>query len=94
MPKRRTRKDKEGRITIVEVPDDAPSSHDRYGIEIGPPDLSELGLPPEIEVRLNNELYHRGIITRNDAIKRRNDVLGALQAALKIHVQKVIEAYG
>ena len=77
----------------VGIPDEAPDSHAMYGIVIGPPDLSNLELPKQVEVRLNNELFVRGLITIADVRKRRIDVLGALQSALAVDVAKVIEIY-
>lgn len=78
----------------VLVPDDAPVENYKYGIIIGPPDLSGLNLPHEFEVRLNNELYNRGLITKKDIVRSRDNVIfGALQAMLKVDTQRITELY-
>lgn len=77
----------------VLVPDDAPEGLWPAGIIIGPPDLSKLGLPPMIETRLHNELYNRGLIELRDIRKRMAELQAALQAALKVDVNTIMEAY-
>lgn len=88
-----TYKDRRGRLFNVNVPDGAKEEDYRHGIVVGPPDLSDLGLPSTFEVRLNNELFHRGILTYMDAKKRRTDVVAALQAVLKVDADKVLMQY-
>lgn len=75
------------------VPDDAPQSTWQYGIIQGPPDISGLGLPPSIEVRLHNELFVRGLITKKDLQRSTQDVQGALMAALSVDMQRIVLAY-
>lgn len=82
-----------GRRYKVQVPDDAPKHLWNAGIVIGPPDLTLLNLPKEIETRLHNELHARGIITQKDARKRTQDVHGALQSALRLDAQRIVELY-
>lgn len=83
--------DLDGRHKVVLLPE---SSEDyEKGVPIGPPSLLELNLPPEIEVRLNNELYHRGILSAKDALRKRPEVIAALQAALRIDAEKILEMY-
>lgn len=77
----------------VQVPNDSLESTWQYGIVIGPPDLSVLQLDEETTKRLNNELFVRGLITEKDVRKRTHEVFGALQAALSVDVQTVIQAY-
>ena len=77
----------------VIVPDDASENMWQYGVLVGPPDLGMLNLPEEIEVRLNNELFNRGLITKQDLRKRGAEVIAALQAALKIDAQRIVELY-
>lgn len=77
----------------VQVPDDSPEYTWQYGIVIGPPDLSGLGLPPAVTTRLHNELFNRGLITKNDVRKKANEVQGALQAALNVDVSSITELY-
>lgn len=86
--------DEEGRIKAVMLPESSSEDEAQLrGIPIGPPSLEELGLPKEIEVALNNELFHRGILTPRDALKRRPEIMSALQAALRLDSEKVFVAY-
>jgi hypothetical protein len=87
-------KDSDGRYKVVLLPDSEPEEFaELRGIPIGPPDLSELGLPTEMEIKLNNELYHRGIIDAKSAVKRRPEIVYALQATLKLDADKIIGVY-
>lgn len=86
-------KDAEGRKFKVLLPDDSGDDEAEYGIPIGPPDLSELGLPLSIEVKLNNQLFARGLFKKEDLKKRRQDLLGALQSALSIDANKIEALY-
>jgi len=83
-----------GKKYKAEVPADAPKNTWQFGLIKGPPDMSSLGLPPSIEVRLHNELFARGLITGRDVKKRAHDVQGALQAALKIDATTILNLYG
>lgn len=85
--------DRAGRKFKVQLPDDAPDSHARYGIPVGPPDLSSLGLPRETEVRLNNQLYNRGILTKKEARRGRQEIFAALQAAFGVDTGRIIDLY-
>jgi hypothetical protein len=49
-----------------------------------------MDLPLEIEVRLNNELYHRGILTEKDLRKRRSDAAAAVMAACRLDVDRIL----
>lgn len=74
------------------VPDD--QGHlARQGVPIGPPDLTSLGLPLEIEVRLHNALHDRGILTPQDARRRPAEVQSALQFALKVSTTNILNLY-
>lgn len=84
---------KQGRWYKVVVPDDAPEELYAYGIIVGPPDLSSLGLPPSIEMRLHNELFVRGLISKRDVRSRMPDIISALQAALKVDAQLIAGLY-
>lgn len=77
----------------VQVPNDSLESTWQYGIVVGPPDLSVLGFDEETNKRLNNELFVRGLITEKDVRKRAHEVFGALQAALSVDVQTIMQAY-
>lgn len=85
--------DSYGNKTKVVIPADAPDSDAPKGIVIGPPDLDSLGLPRSIEVRLNNELFARGLLRRADVMKRPQEVFAALQAALRVDVAAVTNLY-
>lgn len=86
-------RDAEGRWNVSALPDSAPDSDASRGVPIGPPSLAALRLPKDIEVRLHNELYHRGILTERDAARRMQDVQSALAAALRLSVHKVVALY-
>ena len=73
---------------------------DRSGTEemhiiLGPPEglVEELGLPEPFATRLHNILCDREILTYKDVAKRQNQLLGALQEALSVDVQRLAEAY-
>lgn len=63
------------------------------GILLGPPDLQDLRLPPEIETRLNNELFDIGLITWEDMRRRANEVRPALLRALRVESDAIMKAY-
>jgi hypothetical protein len=77
----------------VLVPDGAPPETWQRGIFLGPPDLDSLGLSEEVTTRLHNELFNRGIMTAADANTRRLDVQSALQYAMRVDAQSIINLY-
>jgi hypothetical protein len=81
--------DADGRVWRVRVPDGCPEDMYASGVPVGPPSLGALGLPLEIEVRLHNQLHRRQLWTRKAVLARPNDVQGALQAALKVDMQRL-----
>lgn len=81
------------RKSLVQVPDGAPETTWGQGILLGPPDLTSLGLKEETTTRLHNELFHRGIVRRGDARARRAEVHAALQAALRVDAESIINLY-
>jgi len=86
-------RDADGRKFLVRVPEgfeDEPES----GILIGPPDLSELELPLEMEVQLNNQLYDRKLFTPADVRRRPEDIGAALKAILRVDVLRIRSLYG
>lgn len=91
MAGRRVESNRNGMRKMVEIPDDAPDEHHRFGVLIGPPDLSGLGLPRDLEKRLNNALFDRGIITKKDA--KPDALFGALQAVFKVDVTTLLDLY-
>ncbi len=86
-------KDDAGRLWRVRVPDDCPPDRFSAGIPVGPPALDSLGLPLDIEARLHNELHARGLLTFRDALNRPKEIQAALQATLKIDVQRIQTLY-
>jgi len=62
-------------------------------IPIGPPDIVDvLELPEPVATRLHNILYQRGLFSYKDIAAGKN-ALGALQEALSIDVQRLVEAF-
>jgi hypothetical protein len=85
--------DPDGRNKVVLLPNEADDSQAPYGVPVGPPKLDDLDLPLDIEVRLNNELHAREIFSPLDAIKKRSEVVAALQAALKVDANRIVDIY-
>lgn len=85
--------DAEGRKKVVLIPEEAGQEQVEMGIPVGPPSLADLNLPEELEVRLNNELVNRGILTPIEALRNRTEISLAIQSALKLDVDKIIKMY-
>jgi hypothetical protein len=84
--------DIQGRKWLRQVP----KGHEdeaQFGIELGPPDISSLGLPEAISINLHNELFNRGLITWDDVKQRPGEVQAALQAALKVDAGMIMGLY-
>lgn len=81
----------EGKYYLMAIPDDATDEMARFGVLIGPPDLDQLDLPSEVEVRLHNQLYWRKIYTARDLRAKRVDTQGAIQAALRLEVDRILQ---
>jgi hypothetical protein len=77
----------------VLLPDDAPDEHAEYGIIVGPPPLDELNLPTEVAVRLNNQLFDRGLFTWREVRQRREELLAVWQAVLRVDVGRLHDVY-
>lgn len=86
-------KDQEGRHKVVLLPEEESEENAAIGVPVGPPDLSELGLPSDMEIRLNNELFYRGILTPQDALKKRAEVSAAIQSVLKLDTERIVVIY-
>lgn len=84
--------DETGRRWTVLVPEGHPEQAE-MGMVLGPPDTSSMGLPEDIAVRLHNELQDRGLLTRDDLRHRERELQAALQAALRLNVQRLMGAY-
>jgi len=68
-------------------------SEAEIGIPLGPPDTRGLGLPDGIDVRLNNNLFNRGLITWDDVRRRPMEVTAALQSAYRLDAGRIISLY-
>lgn len=86
-------KDPEGRLFRVLIPENDPDDAASRGIVLGPPRLTDLNLPLSFEVRLHNELYHRSLIEKKDVLQRRQDILGAIQAAARTDIERIFQLY-
>lgn len=91
--KRAVYKDDRGMFRVVMLPDNVSEDEAPHGIPLGPPNLSELGLPEEMEVRLSNELYYRDILTPVDAVKNRAGIASAIQSVLKLDADRIVTLY-
>lgn len=85
--------DASGRLWAVLLPEDAPDADAPKGFIVGPPDLSELDLPRSTMVRLHNELFHRRLLTAEDARLRRPEFVAALSSAFKVDAGRVADLY-
>lgn len=85
--------DEGGKKFKVLIPDEAPDTHAKFGLIVGPPDLSALNIPKDMEIRLNNQLFNRGLFTNKDVLTRRREVVAALQATLALDADKIINLY-
>lgn len=85
--------DDEGRQWAVSLPDGVPESDAALGIPLGPPSLAPLGLPLDVEVRIHNQLFARRLFTPRDVKTRRMEILGALQAALRVDIVAIAALY-
>ena len=89
--------DPDGRKYMVALPDDAPDSHARLGIVIGPPlsitDSLMGTLPKGVAIEIHNALFDRRIFTWEDARTRVVEVRAAIQAALGATLESVLDAY-
>jgi hypothetical protein len=74
------------------------SLHDEnsgLSIPVGPPEglVDSLGWPEPFATNLHNALFRRGLLNYGVASKRSGELIGALQEALEVDAQKVLEAY-
>ncbi len=84
--------DSDGRLSVVLVPEGRESESER-GILVGPPDLSPLNLPEDIEIALQNQLVNRNLLTQQSLRGRGHEVVAALQSALKVSANRVMQLY-
>lgn len=61
----------------------------------GPPEglVDTLDLPEPFATTLHNILYHRHLFTSADIARNPKELMGALQEALTLDVQRLMEAY-
>lgn len=85
--------DPQGRRWLRGIPESQPDGAAINGVPLGPPPLSDLGLPLEVEVRLHNQLFDRHILTEKEARSRANEVFAALQSAMRVDLQRVLGIY-
>ncbi len=85
--------DARGRKWARLLPPHAPDNDAEWGVPVGPPPLTSLGLPGEVEVVLHNQLFERGILTERDAKRRRLEIDSALRAALRVDVGRIFDLY-
>jgi len=85
-------KDEEGRKYLVELPEDYQDMPES-GVIIGPPVLDELGLPIELEVFLNNQLFDRKLFSLADVRRRPAEIEAALKAIFRVDVLKIKNIY-
>lgn len=86
--------DERGRRYRVELPEGASDDEADMGIPVGPPDIVDaLGLPEPLATRLHNQLHRRGLFTLADVRRKQGGLLGALQAALKVDAQIMMQAF-
>ena len=93
MMREATYTDPEGRMWAVWLPEGVPDEQASEGIPRGPISLEPLGLPLDFEIRLHNQLFHRGLLTATDVRKRRTEVQAALMAALKVDAGRILALY-
>lgn len=91
--KRTSYKDDSGKFRMVLLPEEANEEEAPNGIPLGPPNLEALGLPEEMETRLSNELFHRGIITEDDASRRRNEIVSAIMVTFRVDAERIASLY-
>ena len=84
--------DPDGRQFVVLVPE-GKEQWPELGIPVGPPDLTSLNLPLATEVRLNNQLFNRGLLTLDDVRRHTDQVTAAIQATFKVDVASVTALY-
>ena len=88
-----THTDKDGRMSVVRLPDSASESESHMGILVGPPSLESLELPLDVEVRLHNQLFERKLFTLEDVRRKHGQLMAAMMAAFKPHTSSLMRIY-
>lgn len=92
--RRVTYEDEKGRKYLAIVDDEIPDDQAYLGIPVGPPDVVDvLGLPEPFATRLHNILFDRELFSLADVQRQRGALQGALQAALRVDIQLLHNAY-
>lgn len=84
--------DEDGRLFMVLIPE-GDEDHPERGVVLGPPYLDDLDLPLDVEVKFNNQLFNRGLITKRDLRGHGAELTAALQAAFRVSANKVAALY-
>lgn len=84
--------DEDGRMWAVLVPE-GDEDKANMGIVVGPPDLAELDLPKEVEIRLHNQLFQRRLLTAQHLRGRGQEIYAALQAAYRVDLARLTSLY-
>ncbi len=84
--------DEDGRWWRVRVPFGS-EGQESMGIPVGPPDLSSLGLPDGVSIRLHNQLFHRGLFAKANLRGRGQEIFAAVQAAYRVDSAAVTALY-
>lgn len=89
--------DQKGRKWRRWLPDTVSEERANLGVPGGPVPLDklaeEMGMPEEIQTRLHNALFERGIFTKYDAVTRRQDIVGAFTSVFKLDAQRIIDLF-
>lgn len=85
--------DERGMKHRVTLPSRANNDSAPRGILVGPPDLSTLRLPEDIEVKLSNELASRGLFQYSDISRHRDQAQAAILASIRLDVDLLMAAY-
>lgn len=86
-------RDSKGRYWLVSLPDGMPDSDASLGIPLGPPSLENLDYPESVSIELHNQLFSRRIFTLLDAKRKRADIVAAIQGALKLDADRIVQLY-
>ena len=73
----------------------SPDEQNGAYVVIGPPDglMESLGVPEPFATTLHNILFDRKLFTYKDIVANQKIAVGALQEALNIDAQKLVQAY-
>lgn len=84
--------DEMGRRWLVGIPEDYEGLPE-MGIPIGPPDMSSLKLPEEMETTLNHQLFDRKLFTLADVRRRPAEIQAALKVVFHLSATRIHNLY-